>query len=163
MSRNSPTEHHGWPTIKVRILHPPEERKSQKETESSLPLEIKKEKDEEWPSFDFDSTEDNLPSWNCTVCGKDLLNKHSFKLHMKAHLGQLDHRCSDCKKTFYNKEDLKSHVASVHEKQKRFNCQICGNSFTHRRSLRVHLQRVHVTDWRDVAHNKISVKGPVNQ
>ena len=92
-------------------------------------------------------------AWKCSICAMAFRNKDRLKMHMKGHLGRLNHKCSICNKAFWKKEDLDGHMASIHTNEKLFHCRICGNFFSYKRSLRLHLKAVHNTDWRDVPNS----------
>ena len=52
-------------------------------------------------------------------------------------------QCHGCEKSFCQKNDLKNHVKSVHEKQKDLKSEFCEKSFSQKAILKLHVTKVH--------------------
>ncbi len=46
------------------------------------------------------------------------------------------HQCQICNGTFSKKENLKTHVSRIHDKNKLFNCDYCNKSFEVKKNLK---------------------------
>ena len=51
--------------------------------------------------------------------------------------------CKLCSQTFSTISNLKTHTATIHEKQKRFQCHICSKFYCHRNGLQYHISSIH--------------------
>ena len=58
------------------------------------------------------------------------------------------HECHICKRGFKKLNDMKRHVASVHEGRKDFTCNVCYKAFTRKADLNKHIARLHETRTR---------------
>ena len=53
-----------------------------------------------------------------------------FWIHVgRVHLKIKPFQCEHCKKSFYQKGNMKTHVKTVHSKEKPYECEKCGKSF----------------------------------
>ncbi|KAL1501100.1 hypothetical protein ABEB36_006488 [Hypothenemus hampei] len=80
----------------------------------------------------------------CPHCNRAFNRKLRLTTHIKfMHEGAAPLPCpkTDCKKTFFRKEDIQRHLLT-HSGQKPYVCEICDKSFTVKSSLRVH-QNIH--------------------
>ena len=62
---------------------------------------------------------------SCEECGKELLNKHALRSHMKSH--EFD-QCKVCHKRMKAKS-LANHM-EIHENSKSYTCEDCNVSYT---------------------------------
>ncbi|XP_022668244.1 zinc finger protein 697-like isoform X2 [Varroa destructor] len=113
--------------------------------------------------------------YSCHVCGRSFTQKGNVDTHMKIHTGEkvpyisldnplsrphsgartgkksgsdlLDYGCDSCGKRFARKGNLKTHVRSVHTKEKPFACGVCGKCFSQKGNMQTHL-RTHNKDDR---------------
>lgn len=83
-------------------------------------------------------TKDKL--FNCKICSKEFLLKHSVDLHMKTHLKNL-FGCHFCGRSFARKDGLKIHLRS-HTGAYPFKCTFCLKEFFYKYSLVNHV-RIH--------------------
>ena len=80
---------------------------------------------------------------SCKICNSPFDTKPDLDLHLKtAHEGK-SHLCSDCGKSYKNKQGLNSHIILVHEKRKPLKCEICGQGFVMKNLLKIHIENVH--------------------
>ena len=76
----------------------------------------------------------------CQVCLKCYTAKESLRRHMRTHdpsRQELTHFCSQCPKSFREKDHLSLHVTRIHG-EKRFECQYCSAAFRAKTSLERH-------------------------
>ena len=52
-------------------------------------------------------------------------------------------QCEICNRNFKTKQNLNSHIASVHEKKKPYQCEICDKAFTEKSKMKLHAASVH--------------------
>jgi len=62
----------------------------------------------------------------CSICGMNFETFESFTLHIEAHMPE---KCDVCKKSFKNKDFLKKHVDSTHNKTAKEMCPVCGKIY----------------------------------
>lgn len=76
----------------------------------------------------------------CKYCGKCFDSQRSLKNHMNhLHLQLRPHKCPECDKGFYNKNEMKRHRVK-HTNIKQFQCSICSKSYAYKASLRNHMK-----------------------
>jgi len=62
----------------------------------------------------------------CSICGMNFETFESFTLHIEAHMPE---KCDICKKSFKNKDFLKKHVDSTHNRTAKEMCPVCGKIY----------------------------------
>ena len=67
----------------------------------------------------------------CDICGQTFTQESTLKSHMKLHMSE-KLKCSTCKRSFYDKQELGSHVC------KHYGCEICGQKFLRARNVEIH-------------------------
>lgn len=55
------------------------------------------------------------------------------------------HQCNECKKSFYSRPHLRTHLKLMHQDERPFPCELCGASFKIKSSLKSHMKS-HSTD-----------------
>ena len=80
----------------------------------------------------------------CTICNARLSTKDNLRHHIASiHEGKRPHQCKVCTKSFSKNSDLNIHVKSVHQGIKPFNCETCNSNFARRGDLKRHVDTVH--------------------
>lgn len=88
----------------------------------------------------------------CDYCNMRFFNKDRLRKHIERHIErEYKQECYICKKRFYKKTTLNTHVRTVHlHKMKDYVptaiddvCSICGRLFDSKRSLAKHMKNVH--------------------
>lgn len=79
-------------------------------------------------------------TYECTVCGKQLLKKSNLERHFRSHTGEKPYECFTCHKRFTRKDILVNHLRT-HTGEKLFECIICGKRFSDKRNLNSHLNK----------------------
>jgi Zinc finger, C2H2 type/Zinc-finger of C2H2 type len=64
------------------------------------------------------------------------------------------YECSICHKSFRFKQNLKTHVESIHEKKTRFSCQHCPKTFYQKVNLKNHVASKHTFDDDDTSNKQ---------
>jgi len=81
-------------------------------------------------------------SFTCQFCGKVILKKIPFNLHLKLHQGILDHECDLCEAAFSCNKYLQRHRVEKH-KFIPYKCEKCKLGFMKQGLLKDHNQSVH--------------------
>ena len=72
--------------------------------------------------------------------------KDDLEENKKENLVQLlqrSHQCPHCESLFTRKDNLISHIASVHERKKPYQCTDCNQSYAKKDNLKVHVAAIH--------------------
>ena len=80
----------------------------------------------------------NLKNIDCQQCSKQFKSKLGFKIHMKRHNLQFDHKCSRCDAAFITSSNLSDHHLAQHTDGHSLTCLECGKSFPSKGSLKTH-------------------------
>lgn len=93
-----------------------------------------------------------VPYYSCSKCERLYSDETTLEQHEKSHSSEV-FKCNHCKRKFYNKNDLASHIERKHLvrtsrsvsgpqpfKKKGHKCEICGNTFEKRNHLFSHMR-----------------------
>ena len=84
----------------------------------------------------------------CKICSKAFSLEGNMRRHKMTHSEDRLFQCSECSRTFKNKENLKVHVKRIHLKIQSFKCQDCPSQFTTNVELQSLWKRIHmVISW----------------
>ena len=53
------------------------------------------------------------------------------------------YQCLECESAFARKDNLVSHISSVHEKKKPYECHSCDSAYAKKDNLKVHISAIH--------------------
>jgi len=98
----------------------------------------------------------------CSICNEQFNNSTMLKNHRRTHV-DLQIECPFCTKKLANKYSLKTHISTVHERQKTILCHLCTKGFANKSNLRSHLlshttELVECNVCNQVFKNKISLQ-----
>ncbi|XP_055309178.1 zinc finger protein 600-like isoform X2 [Sitodiplosis mosellana] len=79
----------------------------------------------------------------CPYCTKTLIDRQTFRLHIRLHVSKLFLRCDICNQGFGDNDKLQEHMAT-HGDQ--FSCNKCDDSFKTYHERKMHLKTVHGTE-----------------
>ncbi|ELT90221.1 hypothetical protein CAPTEDRAFT_85699, partial [Capitella teleta] len=65
--------------------------------------------------------------YKCHECGKEIIDKHAYQVHIKRHTGIHDQICEQCGKAFKTSTDLQKHIRAVHLNRYHHHCKNCGH------------------------------------
>lgn len=82
--------------------------------------------------------------YSCSECKKEYATKQDLKLHFRKHTGEKPFTCDMCGKEFARKAALRIHKISVHTNLKSYLCADCGAAFKANSALIDHKKRVHL-------------------
>lgn len=68
----------------------------------------------------------------CQTCGKGFTQKGNRDIHVKIHEEIKDHKCQYCDRSFTQKTNLRTHIRSIHTKEKPYVCGHCNKAFSQR-------------------------------
>ena len=88
----------------------------------------------------------------CSICGLNFDTFDSFTIHVEAHMPE---KCEICNKSFKNKDVLKKHMDSTHNKIAKEMCPICGKIY---KNVGNHVRLVHEYMDKNCPHCKYSCK-----
>ena len=78
----------------------------------------------------------------CVTCGKFFVEKEALKAHISS-IHERNHKCDTCGKSFSQAGYLKFHIKTIHEGQKDYECGYCGKTFSESKRLDKHIHTVH--------------------
>ena len=88
--------------------------------------------------------EENSQPIFCKVCKKVFTKMNNLKRHIATiHEGKKPFKCDNCDKSFTQKPHLQRHIALAHEGNKPFKCDSCDASYIDRHGLARHVESVH--------------------
>ena len=79
----------------------------------------------------------NKVKFTCNQCGKGFHSKTVWNDHCRVHRG-IKYECNQCDQTFGIKSNLKNHIRSVHNNEKRYLCDFCNKGFYNKKDWRCH-------------------------
>ncbi|CAH1792427.1 unnamed protein product, partial [Owenia fusiformis] len=85
-------------------------------------------------------SDDKEKQFSCSKCSKSFHKEGRLVRHMLIH-AEKTQECSICGAMFALKENLKSHIALVHNGKKSYICAACGACFGYKRTLQSHYLR----------------------
>lgn len=84
----------------------------------------------------------SLPSREeCTFCDKRLKSRLHFIVHLRKHIGTKPYKCVLCNEKFYSNGKKVSHMKEVHGGK--FICKVCQSVFVYKNELKSHVLSVH--------------------
>jgi Zn finger protein HypA/HybF involved in hydrogenase expression len=86
-----------------------------------------------------------MTKFNCEHCDKTYGRKDTLKTHINTvHLKQKNYKCDHCDKTFGEKGNLNVHINTIHLKQQNFKCEHCDKTFGRKGDLNIHINTIHL-------------------
>ena len=83
-------------------------------------------------------------NFKCSLCDFSCSSKHDLNIHMYVHYNDDGWICNLCNaKPFKRKDNLKSHIDTVHKGIKKFPCDYCSAGFVRKKHLDAHIASVH--------------------
>ncbi|XP_065226136.1 zinc finger protein 678-like [Planococcus citri] len=109
-----------------------------KKCNSTTVLETKKLKN--WASSKQNEGSNLSQSLVCKICHQNICNKRMMRRHMFLHEGLKPFECADCGQSFTRKENMKSHIFSMHMpyQSRPYKCDICSKFYSYQRDLKNH-------------------------
>lgn len=75
----------------------------------------------------------------CNVCGKILKTKDRFRSHKNTHEGLRPHICVKCGRGFADRKNMHQHYNVVHLKKPKLECPVCKKKFYTRTKMKSHI------------------------
>ncbi|VVC98046.1 unnamed protein product [Leptidea sinapis] len=80
-----------------------------------------------------------LPRPTCAACGKKFCFPSKLIKHQKTvHMGEKNHPCTRCDKSFATRYAMLKHC-ETHSELRPYNCDVCGKKFKNKKGLSVHM------------------------
>ena len=73
----------------------------------------------------------------CDICKKAFFSRDNLKSHIKSHQEERPYPCSMCTSSFKTKYSLNLHL-KTHSDEKPWKCDVCGTSYKQKTSLEAH-------------------------
>ncbi|XP_011153757.1 zinc finger protein 423 isoform X2 [Harpegnathos saltator] len=97
-------------------------------------------------SLQSNSTESNVKTYPCDICGKRFQNQKNLEQHIRS-FSRVTEFCPLCNTAFSSKRYLQSHIAAAHvpqlSKNYDFHCVFCNQGFVKKYDLRPHVLHLH--------------------
>lgn len=90
--------------------------------------------------------------FSCPFCAKTLVDRQTFRLHIRLHISKGLVRCEICNRGFGDDDELQKHMTS-HGSE--FSCMNCDQVFETFRERKTHMRSVHNTDTSSSQPNEI--------
>ena len=84
-----------------------------------------------------------LKKFECDICKKSFYGKNELKTHVKGTHDKVVYKCLVFSKGFTCASYLKIHTNSVHKNMKEFKCELCLKSFAQKSNLKSHVRLRH--------------------
>ena len=86
----------------------------------------------------------NMKIYQCSKCESAFARKDNLVSHISSvHEKKKPYECHSCDSAYAKKDNLKVHISAIHEGKKPNNCPICGQSFAQKTQMTTHISSVH--------------------
>ena len=86
----------------------------------------------------------NMKIYQCIECESAFARKDNLVSHISSvHEKKKPYECHSCDSAYAKKDNLKVHISAIHEGKKPNNCPICGQSFAQKTQMTTHISSVH--------------------
>ena len=93
--------------------------------------------------LDVNKDQKTSNTFECEVCKRKMKRKYHLERHiLRMHSKIKNFKCENCHKSFYIKEDLKTHTNHVHDGHV-YKCNVCGKNFSNSSNLKTHKLNLH--------------------
>ncbi|KAJ8922312.1 hypothetical protein NQ315_004254 [Exocentrus adspersus] len=82
----------------------------------------------------------------CEICDQGFVTSQEYTRHVDSKHGMSSHTCTICRRGFYNKHGLQSHMArhaTGYSTNEHIRCELCNKTFLQAKYLKDHFHRVH--------------------
>jgi uncharacterized Zn-finger protein len=102
---------------------------------------------------DSESKNSKKPDFQCTICGKLLMNAKNLKVHSDSHVEQPQYECHHCGIRLKYHNSMRRHVRS-HFEPKPFGCDVpdCEEKFRNISDARAHVKAHRIETGRSLIH-----------